>query len=130
MGLSVLARRDGEDAETMTHAPAPAPARTRAQIPGRTLRTDPWWRQPRLTAPLLTNWVAYATVHVFTGHWHYVPQDHYLTPFYSPCVGGVAARLDHPRHADAHRAVHPARGQRRVLRSQILQLGRTDCGYD
>jgi hypothetical protein len=71
----------------MTQAPE-APARTRAQISERTLRKDPWWQQPRLVATLLTIWVAYATVRVFTGHWYYVPQYHYLTPFYSPCVSG------------------------------------------
>jgi hypothetical protein len=65
-----------------------APARTRAQIKERTLRTDPWWNRGRVVATLLTIWVAYATVRVFTGHWYYVPQYHYLTPFYSPCVSG------------------------------------------
>jgi len=65
-----------------------APERTRAQIPERTLRTDNWWRAPAITATLLTLWVTYATVHVFLGHWYFVPQYHYLTPFYSPCVGG------------------------------------------
>ena len=65
-----------------------APARTRAQIPDRTLRKDNWRRAPALTAVLLTIWVAYATVHVFIGKWYYVPQYHYLTPFYSPCVSG------------------------------------------
>jgi hypothetical protein len=76
----------------MTQAPearAPeAPARTRAQISERTFRKDPWWRAPRITATLLTIWVGYATVRVFTGHWYYVAKDHYLTPFYSPCVSG------------------------------------------
>jgi hypothetical protein len=65
-----------------------APARTRAQIPERTLREDPWWRKPAVTAVLLSIWVIYATVRVFTGHWYWVPQYHYLTPFYSPCVSG------------------------------------------
>ena len=66
-----------------------APAgRTRAQIAERTLRTDPWYNRGRVVATLLTIWVAYATVRVFTGHWYYVPADHYLTPFYSPCVSG------------------------------------------
>jgi hypothetical protein len=65
-----------------------APARTRAQIKERTLRTDPWWNRGRVVATLLTIWVAYATVRVFTGHWYFVPQYHYLTPFYSPCVSG------------------------------------------
>src|SRR5579862_5226458 len=71
----------------MTQAPE-APARTRAQIGQRTLRTDNWWKQPRIIATLLTIWVTYATVRVFTGHWYYVPKYHYLTPFYSPCVNG------------------------------------------
>ncbi len=65
-----------------------APARTRAQIKERTLRTDPWYNRGRVVATLLTIWVAYATVRVFTGHWYFVPQYHYLTPFYSPCVSG------------------------------------------
>ena len=65
-----------------------APGRTRAQIKERTLRTDPWWNRGRVVATLLTIWVAYATVRVFTGHWYFVPQYHYLTPFYSPCVSG------------------------------------------
>jgi hypothetical protein len=68
-----------------------APARTRAQISERTLRKDPWWKQPRLVATLLTIWVAYATVRVLTGHWYFVPKYHYLTPFYSPCVNGECA---------------------------------------
>ena len=65
-----------------------APVRTRAQIPDKTLRRDNWWRAPIITATLLTIWVAYATVRVFMGHWYWVPQYHYLTPFYSPCVSG------------------------------------------
>ena len=65
-----------------------APARTRAQVPERTLRKDNWRRAPIITATLLTIWVTYATVHVFLGNWYFVPQYHYLTPFYSPCVSG------------------------------------------
>src|SRR6516162_5509691 len=65
-----------------------APARTRAHISERTLRKDQWWRKPIITAVLLTIWELYATVRVFTGHWYFVPQYHYLTPFYSPCVSG------------------------------------------
>ena len=71
----------------MTQAPE-APARTRAQIGQRTLRTDNWWQTPRIVATLLTIWLVYATVRVFTGHWYFVPKYHYLTPFYSPCVSG------------------------------------------
>jgi hypothetical protein len=65
-----------------------APGKTRAQISERTLRQDPWWRAQRVVATLLTIWVTYASVHVFIGKWYYVPQFHYLTPFYSPCVSG------------------------------------------
>jgi len=65
-----------------------APVKTRAQISLKTLRTDSWWRSPALTAVLLAIWVSYATVHVFIGNWYWVPQYHYLTPFYSPCVSG------------------------------------------
>src|SRR5882724_7979421 len=52
-----------------------APARTRAQIKERTLRTDPWWNRGRVVATLLTIWVTYATVRVFTGHWYFVPES-------------------------------------------------------
>jgi hypothetical protein len=65
-----------------------APAKTRAQISQKTLRTDPWWRSPAITAVLLAIWVSYAAVHVFVGKYYYVPRYHYLTPFYSPCVSG------------------------------------------
>src|SRR5579875_3388242 len=65
-----------------------APARTRAQIAEKTLRKDPWWRQPAIVVTLLTIWVLYATVRVFMGHYYWVGHDHYLTPFYSPCVSG------------------------------------------
>ncbi len=82
----------------MTQAPT-APERVRAQIPERTLRKDPWWRAPAITAILLSIWVTYATVRVFMGHWYWVPAYHYLTPFYSPCVNGEcvpgAASLGH-----------------------------------
>ena len=37
---------------------------------------------------MLTIWVLYATVRVFMGAYYWVPQYHYLTPFYSPCVSG------------------------------------------
>jgi hypothetical protein len=72
----------------MTTQATAAPAKTRAAIGDRTLRKDPWWRAPNITAALLTIWVAYATVHIFLGRWYWVPQYHYLTPFYSPCISG------------------------------------------
>ena len=58
----------------------------RAQIAARTLRTDRWWVPPLTTVVLLGLWVLYATVRAFMQQWYFVPQYHYLTPFYSPCV--------------------------------------------
>jgi len=69
-----------------------APGKTRAQISDKTLRKDPWWRAPAITATLLTVWVAYATTHVLIGKWYYVPKYHYLTPFYSPCISGECVK--------------------------------------
>jgi len=54
--------------------------RTFARIPGGGHRVSP--------RPLLTIWVAYATVHVFTGHWLLRGKNNYLTPFFSPCISG------------------------------------------
>jgi hypothetical protein len=75
----------------MTTEVTTAPDRTRVAISASTLRKDPWWRAPAITATLLTIWVAYASVHVFLGRWYWVPQYHYLTPFYSPCISGSCA---------------------------------------
>jgi hypothetical protein len=75
----------------MTTEVTAAPARTRAAISEPTLRKDPWWRAPAVTATLLSIWVIYATVHIFVGRWYWVPQYHYLTPFYSPCISGACA---------------------------------------
>jgi hypothetical protein len=58
----------------------------RAQISARTLRTDRWWLPPLLTVAGLAAWVIYATVRVFMQDYYWVPQYHYLTPFYSPCI--------------------------------------------
>ena len=59
---------------------------TRAQIPQRTLRTDNWRKAPLLTDLGLAAFVIYATVRAFWGGAYWVPQYHYLTPFYSPCM--------------------------------------------
>ena len=107
----------------MTQAPE-APARTRARISERTFRTDPWWKTPRIVAAGLTIWVAYATAHVFAGHWYYVAKYHYLSTRFATGSGRAApsVRLDHARHADADRPVHSPAGQRGLLRSENLQL--------
>ena len=62
------------------------PATGRAQITAKTLRTDRWWLSPLLTAAGLVAWVVYAMVRTFMQKWYFVPEYHYLTPFYSPCV--------------------------------------------
>ena len=58
----------------------------RASIPARTLRTDPWWRAPLLTFVLLSIWVLYALVRTVSQRAYFVADDHYLSPFTSPCV--------------------------------------------
>ncbi len=70
----------------MTRAASPSLTAGRATIPARTLRTDRWWQAPLITAVLLTLWVAYATVRVFTQRAYFVERYHYLSPFTSPCV--------------------------------------------
>ena len=58
----------------------------RARIAERTLRTDRWWVPPLLTTLGLATFVIYATIRAFVRTAYYVPEYHYLTPFYSPCV--------------------------------------------
>jgi hypothetical protein len=60
----------------------------RANIPARTLRTDNWRKAPSITFVLLTTWVLYAGVRTIW-HWntaYFAAKEHYLSPFYSPCV--------------------------------------------
>ncbi len=63
-----------------------APGKQRAQIKEPTLRRDNWRLYPITTFVIFTAWVAYATIRSLWGSAFYVPQYHYLTPFYSPCV--------------------------------------------
>ena len=58
----------------------------RARITEKTLRTDRWWLQPLLTTAGLAVFIIYATTRAFMGKNYWVPDYHYLTPFYSPCV--------------------------------------------
>jgi hypothetical protein len=59
---------------------------TRAQIGKATLRTDSWWSAPLWTDIGLAAFIIYATVRAFWGSAYWVPDYHYLTPFYSPCI--------------------------------------------
>jgi len=71
-------------AETKFQAGTAAPGR--ASIGARTLRTDRWWQAPLITFILLSGWVLYATLRVVWQAAYFAPKEHYLTPFYSPCV--------------------------------------------
>lgn len=61
-------------------------SKTRARIAERTLRTDRWWVPPLLTVLGLSAFIIYATVRSFVRTAYWVPDYHYLTPFYSPCL--------------------------------------------
>jgi hypothetical protein len=56
----------------------------RAQIPGRTLRTDRWWIAPAVTATVLALFAIYSTIRAFQNSHYYA--EPYLTPLYSPCL--------------------------------------------
>jgi hypothetical protein len=59
---------------------------TRAHIGEKTLRTDRWWLQPLRINLGFAAFVIYATARAFQQQHYFVPEYHYLTPFYSPCV--------------------------------------------
>jgi hypothetical protein len=67
----------------------PGGSQPRASITAKTLRTDRWWVAPVLTVTLLTLGLLYGVVRAFMQKWYFVPQYHYLTPFYSPCVSNA-----------------------------------------
>ena len=61
-----------------------APARDRARIAERTLRKDPWWRQPAINATALAVVVIYLTwASLVNGDYFWKP---YISPLYSPCL--------------------------------------------
>ncbi|RJQ78645.1 hypothetical protein D5S17_12610 [Pseudonocardiaceae bacterium YIM PH 21723] len=61
----------------------------RARIEARTLRTDRWWLAPLVTFTGLMIFIIYGTVRAFQNANYWVPQYHYLAPFYSPCLSAV-----------------------------------------
>jgi hypothetical protein len=69
-----------------TGNPDPGNPGGRATIAARTLRTDRWWLAPAATAGGLLLFIIYGTFRIFTSRWYYVPDYHYLAPFYSPCL--------------------------------------------
>jgi len=61
-----------------------APARDRARIAERTLRKDPWWRQPAINAAALAVVVIYLTwASLVNADYFWKP---YISPLYSPCL--------------------------------------------
>jgi hypothetical protein len=58
----------------------------RAQISQRSLRTDSWRRHPLGTGVILVFFIGYTLVRLFMNRGYFVPDYHYLTPVYSPCV--------------------------------------------
>jgi hypothetical protein len=66
-----------------------APAKTRAQIASKTLRKDPWWRQPAITAAFLAVVVIYLTwASLVNTDYFWAP---YISPLYSPCLATTCA---------------------------------------
>lgn len=61
-------------------------APVRAQIPERTFRTDRWWLYPLSTGAILVFFIVYATFRIFMNSYYWAPDEHYLTPIYSPCL--------------------------------------------
>jgi hypothetical protein len=59
---------------------------TRAHIRQRTLRTDRWWLSPLRIDLGFAAFLIYATARGLQKEYFFVPQYHYLTPFYSPCM--------------------------------------------
>jgi hypothetical protein len=78
--VSAPAGNEASQATTGVHAPS------RARIRQRTLRTDRWWLSPLLTSLGLATFIIYATIRSFVRTAYWVPEYHYLTPFYSPCL--------------------------------------------
>lgn len=67
-----------------------APAKTRAQIASKTLRKDPWWRQPTVTATFLAIVVIYLTwASLVNKDYFWAP---YISPLYSPCLATTCAK--------------------------------------
>lgn len=61
-------------------------APTRARIKSPILRADRWWVSPVRVNIGLDAFIIYATIRAFWGSAYWVPEYHYLTPFYSPCI--------------------------------------------
>ena len=57
-----------------------------------TLRQDRWWVQPVVTVSILTAFIIYSTWAAFQNRYYFVGASMHrdlISPFYSPCIGGV-----------------------------------------
>lgn len=59
---------------------------TRARISEKSFRRDRWWLSPLYIGVILAFFVVYATVRYFMNDHYWAGEEHYLTPFYSPCI--------------------------------------------
>jgi hypothetical protein len=78
--MTVTMGSQGNPAGGTTSAPG------RAKLSERTLRPDRWWLAPLGTFLGLTVFLIYGLVRTFMNDHYWVPEYHYLAPFYSPCL--------------------------------------------
>lgn len=89
----------------------------RAEIPQRTLRTDNWLKSPILSDLGFAAFIIYATVRAFQRDHFFVPEYHYLTPFYSPCLSKACGEA-----SDFWPQILPATGPLSLLPYALLSL--------
>ncbi len=89
----------------------------RAEIPQRTLRTDNWLKSPIVVDLGFAAFIIYATVRAFQRANFFVPQYHYLTPFYSPCLSKACGEA-----SDFWPQILPATGPLSLLPFALLSL--------
>ena len=58
----------------------------RATIAWRTLRKDPWWLQPGITAFVLFSFVVYATWRAFENAYYFSSPVHFAVLLALPCI--------------------------------------------
>ncbi|MFR9732009.1 hypothetical protein ACL03H_22520 [Saccharopolyspora sp. MS10] len=78
--MSALPGFDPSGAPPAHPPPSPEP---------RTRRTDRWWLPPLITAIGLGLFLIYGLIRTFMNTAYWVPEHHYLAPFYSPCLSAA-----------------------------------------
>jgi hypothetical protein len=89
------AQTDGKSKAQASSMPGGTNSPGRAAITEKTLRSDNWRKAPTVTFVLLTGWVLYAFVRTIVQAAYFAAPEHYLTPFYSPCVTASCAKGSH-----------------------------------